>query len=219
MKSVERKNRPQTGLLFFLLVSVALHLVLLLLDPFRGGDCLPDVPAEPIPCRLFLPPGVEVPEAMASAVAAPPAPPPTEEAPPAEKAEEPEALPLPAPPPLSLPEAVSALLQDPWPSPPGPTALELYTSRLWAEIYRQRKYPPEAAQLGWEGEVVVVFTLDREGTLRNLGIPAGGESRFAAFNREALRAVREAAAAFPPFPDGLSGAEMTWQLVIAFRLP
>ena len=72
-----------------------------------------------------------------------------------------------------------------------------YLARLKRRIQREWSYPEEAQRLGLFGELLLVFTVNKEGSLLNLRLVQS--SGFPLLDDEALRAVR-AAAPFDPLP-------------------
>ncbi len=160
-------------------------------------------------------------EGREEAAALPPPAPPAEEAPPA-----PPAAALPPPPAEAAPpapprEEETAPLPEAPPEPalPPPTreeALQAYACCLAEAVERAVTFPPLASQMDLEGSVIVSFTLDRSGALRECYIPAGGESFFSAFNLEALRAVRAASFAFSSFPEGIEEESLSFRLPVSF---
>lgn len=137
-----------------------------------------------------------------------------------------ELLPPEEPPSSDPPEPIPAaevVLPDPPPPPEDPEeppsrVLPDYISALQSAIDRRIEYPPLASRQRREGEVMVVFTLHRSGRLLYLAVAPGGESPFAPFNREAIRAVNRAAPSFPPFPESVEDGELTFRLPIIFSL-
>jgi|WetSurMetagenome_2_1015567.scaffolds.fasta_scaffold00967_15 TonB family protein len=72
-----------------------------------------------------------------------------------------------------------------------------YLARLKRRIEREWTYPEEARRVGMAGELILVFTLNRSGTLTHIQLVRG--SGFPALDNEALRAVKTAAP-YDPFP-------------------
>ena len=97
-------------------------------------------------------------------------------------------------------------------------ALREYIAYLQDIIDLQLEYPEPASRQGREGEVTVIFTLDRTGKLLALSIPPEGRSAFHPFNRAALKAVRRAARYFDAFPEVLTKEAITFRLPIIFTL-
>ncbi len=92
--------------------------------------------------------------------------------------------------------------------------LRNYLSLVRARIEARKRYPWNARNLGWEGEVVVSFSIDAAGALRGLKIDRGSGYRI--LDRAALAAVTEAAP-FPPPPAVLS-PPVSIQVPIRFSL-
>ena len=73
-----------------------------------------------------------------------------------------------------------------------------YLGRLKARIQREWGYPEEARRVGMGGELHMLFTLNKAGTLVNIRLLES--SGYPVLDNEALRAVK-AAAPFDPFPQ------------------
>jgi protein TonB len=87
-----------------------------------------------------------------------------------------------------------------------------YLARLKRRIQGEWTYPEEARQVGMGGELLLVFTLNKAGTLINVQLVE--TSGFPVLDNEALRAVK-AAAPYDPFPPHM-GAE-PWNISAIFR--
>ena len=157
----------------------------------------------------------------------PPAPPAaprveTEAPPPPLPRTEPPPPPLPVAPPAPLPvreiAAAPAAVSTPFVSAPPSReeVLQAYMYCLCEEIERESHLPEAASKMGMTGSVVVCFTLQSDGRMREYYIPAGGESSYSPFNREALRAVLGASPNFPSFPEGLSEETLNFRLPVSF---
>ena len=72
-----------------------------------------------------------------------------------------------------------------------------YLERLKRRVYDVWSYPQEAGELGLGGEVQLVFTLNKGGTLTSLRLVQS--SGFHVLDNEAMRAIR-VAAPYDPFP-------------------
>jgi len=71
-------------------------------------------------------------------------------------------------------------------------------------------YPPVARRRGWEGQVVLSFVVDRDGSVRDVAVLES--SGKALLDRSAMKAVRKAA----PFPRPPVAVEV--KIPISFRL-
>jgi periplasmic protein TonB len=87
-----------------------------------------------------------------------------------------------------------------------------YLERLKRRVYNVWSYPKEAGELGLGGEVDLIFTLNRSGSLTSLRLLHS--SGFPVLDEEALRAIR-AAAPFDPFPPQLG--EESWNIRGSFH--
>jgi TonB family protein len=86
-----------------------------------------------------------------------------------------------------------------------------YLGRLKYRIQQEWGYPEEAQSLGLVGELLMVFTVNKDGSLLNLRLVRS--SGFPVLDNEALRAVR-AAAPFDPIPREM-GSE-AWNIRASF---
>ncbi len=86
-----------------------------------------------------------------------------------------------------------------------------YLGRLKYRIQQAWSYPEEAQSLGLVGELLLVFTVNKDGSLLNLRLVHS--SGFPVLDNEALRAVR-AAAPFDPIPAEM-GSE-AWNIRATF---
>ncbi len=211
------KKRPLTC---FLTISAGLHLAVMAPVYLRRSGRSPAPPEkievewreevfDPIPPELEKPVAEEelIEEEIVSEI---PVPPP-----------EPEALALdPFPEPVPAPDETLAPPEEaPEEARTRREALDDYITRLRVAIDSSIRYPDDYLRLNREGEVEVVFLLDRRGRLISISVPAAGASVYPLFNREAVRAVRQAAARFQPFPEEFSEAEkMTFRLPVTFTL-
>jgi len=87
-----------------------------------------------------------------------------------------------------------------------------YLERLKAQIQAEWGYPEEARRTGIGGELNLLFTLNRAGTLVNIRLLES--SGYPVLDNEALRAVK-AAAPFDPFPPQLG--DESWNILATFH--
>ncbi|WP_051234750.1 TonB family protein [Marinimicrobium agarilyticum] len=146
-----------------------------------------------------------------------------------EPAPEPEPTPEPQPEPEPEPEPQRTAAVTPEPEPEeeeedsGPLltaeslrAQQLYFSDLMRTILKNTAYPRRALQRGQEGEIRVAVVIDRNGEIA--GMEMLEESSHALLNREAERAIREAAP-FPKVPDAIRGEIYEFSVPFTFVLP
>lgn len=95
------------------------------------------------------------------------------------------------------------------------TVRSSYLQRCRGLIEHYKVYPVLARKGGIEGTVVIRGTLGRDGTLRQCDVASS--SRSALLDNAALRAVRSVVR-FPPVPPELTGAELNFEVPVAFRL-
>jgi len=92
-----------------------------------------------------------------------------------------------------------------------------YKKLLQEFIIHHLVYPKSEREKGITGEVVVSFTVNRDGTLKEVGIPSEYRSPVEAFNTAAREAVRTASAYFPPFPSDCREKEIKFVVKIHFE--
>ena len=90
-----------------------------------------------------------------------------------------------------------------------------YAAAIKEMISRNWKYPGEALKNLMEGNVRVLFSLNRQGHLTNIIIIK--QSSFDILDKETLRTIR-ASAPFPPFPEHLSVTRLNIRADFAYRL-
>jgi len=90
-----------------------------------------------------------------------------------------------------------------------------YATLIKGRIGSQWKYPSAARDRLIEGEVMVLFSLVREGKVIEIRVidPSG----YAVLDEEAVRAIK-AAAPFPPFPDQVTVKRLNIQANFDYRL-
>jgi periplasmic protein TonB len=87
-----------------------------------------------------------------------------------------------------------------------------YLTRLKWRVEREWQYPVDAMQNGVSGELLLIFTLNKNGVLTNIRLLES--SGFPILDEEALRAVK-AAAPFDAFPAHLG--DEPWNIRASFR--
>jgi protein TonB len=87
-----------------------------------------------------------------------------------------------------------------------------YLQRLKARIQSEWGYPDEARRTGIGGELNLLFTLNRAGTLVSIRLLES--SGYPVLDNEALRAVK-AAAPFDPFPPQMG--DEAWNILATFH--
>jgi len=86
---------------------------------------------------------------------------------------------------------------------------------LVAAIERHKRYPLRARKKGYEGEVQVLFTVLRDGTISKVEI--GGSSLRVILDRAATRAVRDLGR-FEPIPPQLGRDHWEFRVPIRFAM-
>lgn len=95
-------------------------------------------------------------------------------------------------------------------------AQQVYFSDLMRSILKNTAYPRRALQRGQEGEIRVAVVIDRNGEIASMEMLE--ESPHALLNREAERAIKEAAP-FPKVPDAIRGEIYEFSVPFTFVLP
>lgn len=131
-----------------------------------------------------------------------------------EPAPEPEPDPEPTPAPAVADEAEED--DEPLLTAESLRAQQVYFSSLMRSILKNTRYPRRALQRGQEGEIRVAVVISRAGEIQSMNMLE--ESRYTLLNREAERAIEEAAP-FPDVPDDIRGDEYEFSVPFTFVLP
>jgi protein TonB len=105
----------------------------------------------------------------------------------------------------------------------GPNALSgseqdehfAYLALIRSLLEKNKEYPALARRAGIEGTVLVRFSLDRKGMIRQADI--SGTSGKSLLDQAAMRFVKSAAR-FPPLPESVKGNGMTLEVPIIYKL-
>ena len=108
------------------------------------------------------------------------------------------------PPPLSISKEVIVKLR------------ERYEDKILKKIHAMKYYPLTARRRGQEGVVGVVFTLNKNGTLRGTAALIK-PCRYPALNESAIRTIA-ASNPFPVFPQEIKKEQMRFALDIDFHM-
>lgn len=90
-----------------------------------------------------------------------------------------------------------------------------YLSNVMAKIERHKRYPRPAIRRQREGEVVIGFTINKNGTVPTVNILQS--SQYNIFDHAAIAAVQDASP-FEAIPDQLNKPEFVIHLTISFKL-
>ncbi|ROQ20852.1 TonB family protein [Marinimicrobium koreense] len=136
-----------------------------------------------------------------------------------EPAPEPEPQPEPEPEPEPEPAVVAEEEEEddePLLTAESLRAQQLYFSNLMRSILQNTSYPRRALQRGQEGEIRVAVVIDRAGAIQSMNMLE--ESEHSLLNREAERAIREAAP-FPDVPEVIRGDVYEFSVPFTFVVP
>ena len=95
------------------------------------------------------------------------------------------------------------------------TPLGQYKVLVFQALWANRRYPPIAQRMGYQGDVEIEFTIAADGEVLGHKVLSG--SGFSVLDREAdalLRRVRR----FPSFPHDLKLSTLTFRVIIPFQL-
>jgi periplasmic protein TonB len=103
------------------------------------------------------------------------------------------------------------------PPPPRPTAAETasWHRKIVTQLERNKRYPPEARSRRQSGEVLVAFTIDRQGRVVSSRIVRS--SGVAALDKEMIAAVQRAQP-FPPPPPNMPGETFDFTRLMQFNI-
>jgi len=90
-----------------------------------------------------------------------------------------------------------------------------YAGMIRERLKAHWSYPPEARNQLLEGNLVVLFSLNREGVLTRLEISRSSEHEI--LDREAERAIRHASP-FPPFPEHITVSRLNVEASFDYRI-
>jgi protein TonB len=118
------------------------------------------------------------------------------------------ALPAIASPPAGIPGEAGTLAENAYPETVN---IENAPEEWQKSLQRRLVYPSRARRSGWEGRVLVEFTVKADGSLKESKI--GGSSGFDILDQQALKAIA-ITAPFRPAP----GTEKTCRIPVSFQL-
>lgn len=104
------------------------------------------------------------------------------------------------------------------PGPPGPDvqkALDQFNNAIWAKILKAKFYPKLAQMRRQEGQPVVKFTIEKDGTLGDITIESSSNHEI--LDKAALKTI-ENAAPFPEIPEILKEERIVLEVPISFIL-
>lgn len=90
-----------------------------------------------------------------------------------------------------------------------------YAKAIKEKLLRHWQYPPQASENLIEGDVLVLFTLDRQGTLLDVRVLQASSHDL--LDGETLRTIRSAAP-YPPFPGSFTVKRLHVKANFAYRL-
>jgi periplasmic protein TonB len=101
------------------------------------------------------------------------------------------------------------------PNPINSAAVQSWHKQIVALIQRHARHPPDSRSRGWEGRVVISFSLDRQGRVIDRRVLSS--SGVAALDEAALATLRRAQP-FPPPPADVPGERINKDVPINFFL-
>ena len=126
--------------------------------------------------------------------------------------------------PLDVPEKTQVARLQTAQSQPLVTTLQVaekkairqdYLELLIEKINANKFYPKKAKRRGWQGEVIVTFSVMPSGQVENVEIIKA--SNFKVLNKSALRAIYDSVP-FEPIPDNLGLTKLDLELPIIYQL-
>ena len=90
-----------------------------------------------------------------------------------------------------------------------------YARVIKERLMRHWEYPPEAKENLIEGRVLVLFSLNRQGQLKNIKIL--GRSSYEILDKETLKTIRNASP-FPSFPGSVTVKKLNIKASFGYRL-
>jgi len=91
-----------------------------------------------------------------------------------------------------------------------------YISTVLDRVRNRRRYPEAARRLGQEGEVLLAFSINRQGLLDG-EVELLGPCPFRLLNRSACRSI-ERSAPFPPLPAPVLDNSLSFKVKLLYRL-
>jgi len=91
---------------------------------------------------------------------------------------------------------------------------QLYIASLKKWSYKYLSYPRRAMDRGWEGNVRLSITINRDGEVLDVVITE--EAKHSTLTKEAVRAAKRASP-FPPIPNEIGGEEFAFTLPVVFK--
>ncbi len=92
---------------------------------------------------------------------------------------------------------------------------ESYKDRILSAIYDAAYYPRAALKNMANGQAVVCFTINKDGSLAGVSIVGHADSEI--LDKAALKIVEKASSHFPPIPDALMKDQLTYVVPIIFK--
>ena len=96
------------------------------------------------------------------------------------------------------------------------SVVQAYISAVLDHVYGRRHYPGAARRLGQEGEVLLVFSINRRGQLDG-EVELLGPCSYRLLNRSACRCI-ERSAPFPPLPAPVLDNTLSLKIKLLYRL-
>ncbi|MFV8781587.1 energy transducer TonB [Microbulbifer sp. SA54] len=119
---------------------------------------------------------------------------------------------------LALPLIAASLSIDAAPRVTGvkqQSAADHYEATITRHTLKNIRYPRRARAEGWEGEVRLRISLNKNGEVKDIQVVE--ESSYSSLNREALRSV-ERSNPYPAIPSALGADDYSVTVPIYFKL-
>jgi TonB family protein len=90
-----------------------------------------------------------------------------------------------------------------------------FHEKIWQKVAKAKYYPRIARKRGFEGEPIVRFTLDKDGSLTSIKLIK--DSKYEILNNAALETIRRGTP-YPPIPKPLGKFSISFNLPISYML-
>ncbi len=95
------------------------------------------------------------------------------------------------------------------------TVSELYILNVRKMIERKKRYPKIAKKMGQEGNVHIIFTISKNGAIRDIGLAK--KSSYERLNRAAV-GILKGIGSFPPIPEEIGEKSLSLSVTIKYKI-